>query len=61
MPAPALVRLPGPLIAIIWVRLPERLKIRLALFTIEGKLDQFSDPVVPPLPICNVPSLIVMV
>ena len=50
---------PVPEIRLLAVRASERLKINAALFTISEF--ELKDPVVPPLPICSVPALIVVV
>ena len=57
VPAPSLMSVPEPLIAPSNVRLPARLITSTPLFT---TLPLPSVPVVPPLPTCKVPALIVV-
>jgi hypothetical protein len=58
VPAPSFVSAPVPLIALATVNESLRLNVSVELFT-TAPVPRV--PVVPPLPICNVPALIVVV
>ena len=62
VPLPAWVTPPVPLMTLLksmpWVRMSERLKMRMPLLTMA--LLRLSDPLVVPLPSCRVPALTVV-